>query len=84
MNKQKLYEILPKTDLKHLYEIKKRIAEIDEVKTLLIYGANGEMEDQDERVLKPLRNLSLLQMNLDSLMKDIEAYENKTSNNKPK
>ena len=75
MKKQKLYEILPDTDLKLPDIIKSYISKIDEVKTLLIYAANGEMEDQDERVLEPLKNLSLLQMDLNDMLNNIETYE---------
>lgn len=77
MKKQKMNEILPETDLKHPGEIKKRIADIDEAKTLIIYGATNSLEGHEDDVLETLKKLTWLQSDLYSLKKNIEAYENK-------
>ena len=75
MKKLELSDILLKTDMKMPSELKRYISEIESVKTLLIFGATKELDYEDKRVLEPLKNLSLLQMDLDLMLKDIEDYE---------
>jgi len=59
-------------DLMFTKVIEKYIEHIDEAKELLILGATNALDNNDERVLVPLRNLMTLQTDLSDLKNRIE------------
>lgn len=78
MKKKLLFDenhVMYNSDLKQPEELEKRINEIHEAKRLLIIAATDGLEPNDERVLDPLKNLTLLQDELKYLKADIEKAQ---------
>lgn len=67
--------ILYKSDLRLPEELDKRVIEINETIRILIIAATDGLETNDERVLKPLKYLTLLQDDLKYLKADIEKAQ---------
>lgn len=67
--------VLYSSDFRLPDELEKWVSEIDEAKRILIFAATDGLEPNDERVLEPLKYLTLLQDNLKDLKASIEKAE---------
>ena len=78
MEKKVLFDekhILFCSELRLPEELERKVREIEEAKRLLIIAAADRLEPNDERVLKPLMDLTMLQDDLKDLKAKIEKLK---------